>query len=53
MERWMMGDLKPPSRIIMGLEFPKCKIWRIGLMGETCKIQNVHSLIGALRDIMS
>jgi alanine-glyoxylate transaminase/serine-glyoxylate transaminase/serine-pyruvate transaminase len=28
------------------------KIWRIGLMGETCRLQNIKSLIGALRDIL-
>ena len=36
-----------------GLGQLKGKIWRIGLMGETCKIQNIHCLMGALREILS
>ena len=36
-----------------GLGQFKGKIWRIGLMGETCQVQNIHSLIGALREILS
>ncbi|MGQ9509937.1 MAG: pyridoxal-phosphate-dependent aminotransferase family protein [Thermodesulfobacteriota bacterium] len=36
-----------------GLGPLKGKIWRIGLMGETCKKQNIASLIGALREILS
>ena len=36
-----------------GLGQLKGKIWRVGLMGETCKIQNIHSLMGALKDILS
>ena len=35
-----------------GLGQLKGKIWRIGLMGETCKFQNIMSLIGALEDIL-
>lgn len=36
-----------------GLGQLKGKIWRVGLMGETCKIQNILSLMGALKDIRS
>jgi alanine-glyoxylate transaminase/serine-glyoxylate transaminase/serine-pyruvate transaminase len=36
-----------------GLGQLKGKIWRIGLMGETCKIQNILSLMGALKDILA
>jgi len=36
-----------------GLGQLKGKIWRVGLMGETCKIQNILSLMGALKDILS
>jgi alanine-glyoxylate transaminase/serine-glyoxylate transaminase/serine-pyruvate transaminase len=28
------------------------KIWRIGLMGETCQLKNVQYLIGALKEIL-
>ncbi len=35
-----------------GLGHLKGKIWRIGLMGETCKLQNIHYLIGALKEIL-
>jgi alanine-glyoxylate transaminase/serine-glyoxylate transaminase/serine-pyruvate transaminase len=35
-----------------GLGQLKGKIWRIGLMGETCKLQNIQCLIGALREIL-
>jgi alanine-glyoxylate transaminase/serine-glyoxylate transaminase/serine-pyruvate transaminase len=35
-----------------GLGQLKGKIWRIGLMGETCKIQNILSLVGALSAIL-
>lgn len=35
-----------------GLGPLKGKIWRIGLMGETCRLQNIKSLIGALKDIL-
>jgi alanine-glyoxylate transaminase/serine-glyoxylate transaminase/serine-pyruvate transaminase len=35
-----------------GLGQLKGKIWRIGLMGETCRLQNILQLIGALRDIL-
>lgn len=34
-----------------GLGKLKGKIWRVGLMGETCRIQNIQNLIGALREI--
>ena len=36
-----------------GLGHLKGKIWRVGLMGETCRAQNIHCLTGALRDILS
>jgi alanine-glyoxylate transaminase/serine-glyoxylate transaminase/serine-pyruvate transaminase len=35
-----------------GLGHLRGKIWRVGLMGETCRIQNIHSLMGALREIL-
>jgi len=35
-----------------GLGQGKGKIWRGGLMGETCKIQNITYLIGALKEIL-
>jgi alanine-glyoxylate transaminase/serine-glyoxylate transaminase/serine-pyruvate transaminase len=35
-----------------GLGPLKGKIWRIGLMGETCRLQNIHLLMGALREIL-
>ncbi len=28
------------------------KIWRIGLMGESCRVQNIHSLTHALEEIL-
>jgi len=31
----------------------KGKIWRVGLMGETCQIQNIEYLIGALKEILA
>lgn len=36
-----------------GLGEAKGKIWRIGLMGETCRLQNVQCLIGALKEILA
>jgi len=36
-----------------GLGQLKGKIWRVGLMGETCKLQNIHCLMGALREVLS
>jgi alanine-glyoxylate transaminase/serine-glyoxylate transaminase/serine-pyruvate transaminase len=36
-----------------GLGQLKGKIWRVGLMGETCKAENIDSLIGALKKILS
>jgi alanine-glyoxylate transaminase/serine-glyoxylate transaminase/serine-pyruvate transaminase len=36
-----------------GLGQLKGKIWRVGLMGETCRIQNIQNLMGALREILS
>lgn len=35
-----------------GLGQVKGKIWRVGLMGETCKIQNIEYLVAALKEIM-
>jgi alanine-glyoxylate transaminase/serine-glyoxylate transaminase/serine-pyruvate transaminase len=35
-----------------GLGHLKGKVWRIGLMGETCRAQNIRSLMGALREIL-
>lgn len=34
-----------------GLGNTKGKIWRIGLMGETCRRQNVDAFLSALRDL--
>jgi len=36
-----------------GLGGLKGKIWRVGLMGEACKIRNIHCLAGALKEILS
>jgi len=36
-----------------GLGQLKGKIWRIGLMGETCRIQSIQCLMGALKEILS
>ena len=36
----------------VGLGKTKGKIWRIGLMGETCKRQIIHALLSALRDLV-
>lgn len=35
-----------------GLGLAKGKIWRVGLMGETCKIQNIEYLVAALKEIL-
>jgi len=35
-----------------GLGNTKGKIWRIGLMGETCKRKNIDALLSALRDLV-
>jgi alanine-glyoxylate transaminase / serine-glyoxylate transaminase / serine-pyruvate transaminase len=35
-----------------GLGQVKGKIWRVGLMGETCKVQNITYLVGALKEIL-
>ena len=35
-----------------GLGETKGKIWRIGLMGDSCRIQYVHSLISALKEML-
>jgi len=36
-----------------GLGHLKGKIWRVGLMGDTCRLHNIHALTGALREIFS
>jgi len=36
----------------VGLGKTKGKIWRIGLMGETCKRQNIDAPLSALRDLV-
>ncbi|MEW6374704.1 MAG: alanine--glyoxylate aminotransferase family protein [Thermodesulfobacteriota bacterium] len=36
-----------------GLGQLKGKIWRVGLMGETCRIQSIQCLMGALKEILS
>ena len=28
------------------------KIWRVGLMGESCRLQTIHSLVAALKEIL-
>jgi alanine-glyoxylate transaminase/serine-glyoxylate transaminase/serine-pyruvate transaminase len=35
-----------------GLGKTKGKIWRVGLMGETCRRQNVDAFLSALRDLI-
>jgi alanine-glyoxylate transaminase/serine-glyoxylate transaminase/serine-pyruvate transaminase len=35
-----------------GLSHLRGKIWRIGLMGETCRIQSIHPLMGALKETL-
>jgi alanine-glyoxylate transaminase/serine-glyoxylate transaminase/serine-pyruvate transaminase len=35
-----------------GLGHLKGKIWRVGLMGEACRIQNIEYLIAAVREIL-
>jgi len=35
-----------------GLGQLKGKIWRVGLMGEACKIQNIAYLVSALKEIL-
>jgi alanine-glyoxylate transaminase/serine-glyoxylate transaminase/serine-pyruvate transaminase len=35
-----------------GLGPLKGKIWRVGLMGEACRIQNIEYLIAAVREIL-
>jgi len=35
-----------------GLGQVKGKIWRVGLMGEACRIQNIEYLVAALREIL-
>jgi len=35
-----------------GLGPLKGKIWRVGLMGESCRLQNIHALTSALKEIL-
>ncbi len=35
-----------------GLGALKGKIWRVGLMGESCRLQNIHALTSALKEIL-
>jgi alanine-glyoxylate transaminase/serine-glyoxylate transaminase/serine-pyruvate transaminase len=35
-----------------GLGWLKGKAWRVGLMGETCKLRYIHCLMGALKEIL-
>ena len=56
-----VDDVKIRSRLLSeynievggGLGRLKGKVWRVGLMGETCKIRNIHCLMGALKEILS
>jgi alanine-glyoxylate transaminase/serine-glyoxylate transaminase/serine-pyruvate transaminase len=36
-----------------GLGWLKGKIWRVGLMGETCKTRYIHCFMGALKEILT
>jgi alanine-glyoxylate transaminase / serine-glyoxylate transaminase / serine-pyruvate transaminase len=55
-----VDDAKTRSRLLneynievgAGLGWLKGKIWRVGLMGETCKTRYIHCLMGALREIL-
>ncbi len=54
-----MDDARTRSRLLneynievgAGLGWLKGKIWRVGLMGETCKLRYIHCFLGALREI--
>jgi alanine-glyoxylate transaminase/serine-glyoxylate transaminase/serine-pyruvate transaminase len=56
-----LDDAKTRSRLLneynievgAGLGWLKGKIWRVGLMGETCKLRYIHCLLGALREILT
>jgi alanine-glyoxylate transaminase/serine-glyoxylate transaminase/serine-pyruvate transaminase len=56
-----MDDAKTRSRLLneynievgAGLGWLKGKIWRVGLMGETCKLRYIHCLLGALKEILT
>jgi len=56
-----MDDAKTRSRLLneynievgAGLGWLRGKIWRVGLMGETCKLRYIHCLLGALREILA
>ncbi len=54
-EAWIRKKLLDEYHIEIGggLGPLKGKIWRIGLMGETCRLQNIKSLMGALKDILN
>ena len=56
-----LDDAKTRSRLLneynievgAGLGWLKGKIWRVGLMGETCKLRYIHCLLGALKEILA
>jgi len=56
-----VDDAKTRSRLLneynievgAGLGGLKGKIWRVGLMGESCKTRYIHCLMGALKEILS
>jgi len=56
-----MDDAKTRSRLLNehnievggGLGYLKGKVWRVGLMGETCKLRYIHCLTGALREMFA
>jgi len=56
-----LDDAKTRTRLLdeYGIEVgvslgkTKGKIWRIGLMGETCRRENIDALISALKDIVT
>jgi alanine-glyoxylate transaminase/serine-glyoxylate transaminase/serine-pyruvate transaminase len=55
-----LDDAKTRSRLLNeynievggGLGWLKGKAWRVGLMGETCKLRYIHCLMGALKEIL-
>ncbi len=56
-----LDDAKIRSRLLNeynievggGLGWLNGKVWRVGLMGETCKLRYIHCLMGALGDILA
>jgi alanine-glyoxylate transaminase/serine-glyoxylate transaminase/serine-pyruvate transaminase len=56
-----VDDAKTRSRLLndynievgAGLGYLKGKVWRVGLMGETCKLRYIHCLMGALKEILA